>query len=306
MEIENKHPSTTSVSSKGWLLLLLFLLGSIWGLHFSIIKIAAESGLAFSGIAAITTFGVVIGLTGIAFARRKFPRWDRSTLIFYFVCGILGYVAPFILELTVASHLTAGLLTLIVATAPVWTILIAVLARVEKVSARRFIGIAIGLCSVALLLIPDTTVTKAAPWIWIFAASVIPLIYGCYHNYVAAKWPEGLDSWQVATGEGAAALCLLLPLFWFNGGELAAFVDLWSGSWTILVMVVFGIIEIYLYFELVRLGGPITVSQSNYVSVVMGVIWGMVILNEPLMTGLWVSVALLFISLFLTTRSRAG
>ena len=69
-------------------------------------------------------------------------------------------------------------------------------------------------------------------------------------------------------------------------------------------MVVFGIVEIYLYFELVRLGGAVTVSQSNYVSVVMGVVWGMIIFNEPLMAWIWVAVALLFISLFLTTRRR--
>ena len=105
-------------------------------------------------------------------------------------------------------------------------------------------------------------------------------------------------------GEAAAALCLLGPLFWFSGGGLSAFADLSSGSWTILYMVVFGIVEIYLYFELVRLGGAVTVSQSNYVSVVMGVVWGMIIFNEPLMAWLWVAVALLFISLFLTTRRR--
>jgi len=163
METKYKQLGTTGTTSKAWLLFLLFLLGSIWGLHFSIIKIAAESGLAYSGIAAITTFGVFSGLTAIALARWKFPRWNRSTILFYFVCGILGYVAPFLIELAVARHLTAGLLTLIVATAPVWTILIAVLARVEKVSPRQTIGIIIGLCSVVILLIPDTGVTDIIP-----------------------------------------------------------------------------------------------------------------------------------------------
>ena len=102
----------------------------------------------------------------------------------------------------------------------------------------------------------------------------------------------------------ASLFQLLLPLFWFTGGGLAEFADPSTGSWTIPVMVVFGIIEIYLYFELVRLGGAVTVSQSNYVSVVMGVVWGMVIFGEPLMALLWAAVALLFISLFLTTRRR--
>ena len=69
MDINNEQPGATGITSKAWLLFLLFLLGSIWGLHFSIIKIAAESELAYSGIAAITTFGVFPGLTAIALAR---------------------------------------------------------------------------------------------------------------------------------------------------------------------------------------------------------------------------------------------
>ncbi|NQV87112.1 MAG: hypothetical protein HQ492_08555 [Woeseiaceae bacterium] len=42
----------------GWLpLIYLVILGGGWGLHFSLIKIAAESGLSYSGIAAVTTVG---------------------------------------------------------------------------------------------------------------------------------------------------------------------------------------------------------------------------------------------------------
>ncbi|CAN0588700.1 unnamed protein product, partial [Laminaria digitata] len=37
--------------------LLIFVLGVTWGLHFSIIKIASESNLPYDGIAALTTLG---------------------------------------------------------------------------------------------------------------------------------------------------------------------------------------------------------------------------------------------------------
>ena len=43
-----------------WVIFLLMILGIGWGLHFSLIKIAAESGLPFSGITALTTIGILI------------------------------------------------------------------------------------------------------------------------------------------------------------------------------------------------------------------------------------------------------
>ena len=65
-------------------------------------------------------------------------------------------------------------------------------------------------------------------------------------------------------------------------------------------MVLFGLVEIYLYFEIVRLAGPVTVSQANYVAVVSGVIWGIIIFSEPINPTLWFAALLLIISLYLT------
>ena len=97
--------------------LLLVILGSTWGLHFSIIKIASESGLGAEGIAAFTTAGVLLCLALISAGRRKWPSPTKSGLIFFAVCALLGWVLPLLIELTVARHLSAGLLTLIVSTA---------------------------------------------------------------------------------------------------------------------------------------------------------------------------------------------
>ena len=61
----------------------------------------------------------------------------------------------------------------------------------------------------------------------------------------------------------------------------------------------FAVIEIFLYFEIVRIAGPIFVSQSNYVTVVSGVFWGMVIFAERPGEWIWLSAALLGVSLYL-------
>ena len=43
-------------------------------------------------------------------------------------------------------------------------------------------------------------------------ASIVPLAYALYHNYIALAWPKGSDSFQLACGESIYAVTLLLPV----------------------------------------------------------------------------------------------
>ena len=67
-------------------------------------------------------------------------------------------------------------------------------------------------------------------------------------------------------------------------------------------MATIALVDIYIYFEIVRLRGPIFVSQANYFMVVSGVIWGMILLSERPGPWLWLSAALLTASLYLVSE----
>ncbi|MFT5506917.1 MAG: drug/metabolite transporter (DMT)-like permease, partial [Gammaproteobacteria bacterium] len=58
----------------------------------------------------------------------------------------------------------------------------------------------------------------------------------------------------------------------------------------------------YIYFELIRLRGPIFTSHANYIMVISGVFWGFVIFGESVTHLMWVSVGLLLVSLYLVNR----
>ena len=143
------------MTTRRWLpLTYLVILGAAWGLHFSFIKLAAESGLSYPGVAAVTTAGVAIMMLLVALIRRRPPRFDTTHLRFYFICALLGYVAPFILELHSAAHLPASILTLVVSTSPLFTIALAIAVRTDTLSLRRMLGIIVGTMSAALILVP--------------------------------------------------------------------------------------------------------------------------------------------------------
>ena len=69
-------------------------------------------------------------------------------------------------------------------------------------------------------------------------------------------------------------------------------------------MIAFSTIEIYLYFELVRRAGAVFVSQANYIMVVAGVFWGMLIFSERPTAWLWLSAAILLAALYMTHSDK--
>jgi drug/metabolite transporter (DMT)-like permease len=66
------------------------------------------------------------------------------------------------------------------------------------------------------------------------------------------------------------------------------------------------LIDIYIYFELIRIKGPIYTSHANYFMVVSGVGWGMLIFAERPSSLMWVSAALVIASIYLVSRPQAG
>ena len=284
-----------------WLPTVLVLaLGTLWGAHFSIVKSAAESGLPIGGIIAATAFGAAMLLLGICLIRQRLPPVSRPHLWFYFICALLSYGLPFLLELIVAQFLAASLLAIIVMMDPVFTTAIATLARKESATLKRMLGLGFGALASLMILLPGTVLPAPELLGWTLLAFAVPMSYAVYHNYVAAAWPAKLDSWQAGTGEAVVSSVIFLPAaLWYE--DLSALRSHWSaGHWAIVLMVLSGVLEAYLYFEIVRRAGAVFVSQAGFVTVVTGILWGMIVFGELPNSWFWLSTICLIYSLYLT------
>ena len=284
-------------------LFLLIFLGASWGLYFSLLKVAVLSGISYVGILTLTTVGVGVGMVTIALLRRRMPRFSPRHIGFYLVCALSGYLVPMVAELFVIAHMPAGVLTLIVSMAPLATLVIAWLMKTDLISRSRVVGIVLGAIAIFVILLPDAHFGEAIAWRWLLLATLVPVSYAIHHNFTARCWPEGSDSYQVACGEAIFGSLLLLAFSLFNW----QWQDLqtWSqGHSAILFMATISLIDIYIYFELIRLRGPIYTSHANYFMVVSGVVWGMVIFAERPSPLMWVSALLLVASLYLVSRGN--
>ena len=284
-------------------LLLLIFLGSSWGLYFSLLKIAVLSGISYVGILTLTTVGVGIGMTAIALLRGRKPEFKLRHIIFYLVCALSGYLLPMIAELLVIAHMPAGLLTLIVSISPLATLLIAWLMKTDIINLPRVAGIVLGAFAIFAILLPDAHISAEVAWHWLLIALFVPVSYSIHHNFAARCWPAGSDSYQVACGEAIFASLILIMFSLFNWQWRD--VQSWNqGHNAIFFMAAISLVDIYIYFELIRLKGPIYTSHANYFMVISGVLWGMMMFAERPSPLMWISALLLVASLYLIGKSK--
>lgn len=292
-------------SIAGWRpIFYLIVLGSSWGLYFALLKIAVLSGISYVGILTLTTLGVCAGMVIIALLRNRLPVMNRRHLTFYLICALLGYLLPMIAEMFIIKHMPVSVLTLIVSVSPLATLFFAWLMKTDRITPRRVCGMVLGSSAIFAILLPEAHLNQEVAWHWLLLATLVPFSYALYHNYIARYWPPGSDSYQVACGEAIVGSILLIVFSVFNWQW--ADVQSWNdGHSAIAVMSLIALVDIYIYFELIRLRGPIFTSHANYFMVVSGVLWGMVIFAEQPGPLVWVSAALLIASLYLVTETAA-
>ena len=280
-------------------LVILVAMGSVWGLQFSMLKLAVQSGydelnallLALVLISAV--YAVMMGI------RRAWFRLDRARLEFFVIIAIIGYILPMGATLYAAPAVPAGILTLIASFAPVVTFAVALGLRTEPVSRIRIGAMVLGCVSVGLVLAPQLELPGRGALSAMLLALVVPVCYGVESVYVAARWPEGLSVMQVGFAEAAGAAILTVPLT-FAFGDPDAFRVQWSmAEFAILVFVVCGVFEVFMYFYLVRTTGGVLVSFGTFIALFAGIAWGMVIFGESHGATTWFAVSILVAALAL-------
>lgn len=122
----------------------------------------------------------------------------------------------------------------------------------------------LGCIATVLVLAPQAELPGYGALPWMLVALLIPLCYGVESIYVAARWPEGLDVMQVGFGEALAAAILTAPLLLLSGEPQSLVLQASIAEFAILVFVLFGVFEVFMYFYLVRTTGGVLVFSETH------------------------------------------
>jgi drug/metabolite transporter (DMT)-like permease len=274
----------------------LVILAAIWGASFLFNRIAApvvgpvltaELRTLIAGIALAIYFGV----SGFD---PQWRRWGRQ----YVVVGILTSAVPFLLWAYAALSLTAGLMSVLNATSPMWGALWSAVLIRERLNARQVVGLLIGVVGVALVTQPEARSASSYPAV--LAALGAAFCYGLAGAYMK-RWASGAPSRGMAVGTQLAAGVLLLPFIALSPPTVTP-TALVAASILALGLVC-GAVAYVLYFRLIADIGATGALTVTYLIPVFGVLWGALLLGEPLSASMLAGGALVILGTVFVLRN---
>ena len=136
-------------------LLLLFILGAIWGTSFLFIKIVVGEVPPMTLVAGRLGLAAAVMWAFLRLRGVSFPRGRRLWGV-YAVTGLLNGALPFSLISWGEQYIPSGLAALLQSTTPIFTIILAhFLTHDERFTTKKVLGIVLGFVGVGLLMWPE-------------------------------------------------------------------------------------------------------------------------------------------------------
>ena len=287
-------------------LLLLLILGTIWGGSYMFIKVIVAEVPVFTLVAGRLTLATMImwGLLraqGLSLPRSR-RMWGR-----YAVLGFLGMAVPYSLISWGEQYISSGLASLLQATTPIFTvILVHFLTDDERITLAKTIGVVIGFVGVGILMLPDPSTGLRAGLRQGLRANLLGqlAIVGsslCYAGTAiyARSWLRGQPPLVSASGQLTMGMVYMLPasLLVDRPFDLSPSLPVLA-SWTVLT--VLGTVVAYvIYFSLIERTSATFVTTVTYIIPINGLMLGALVLNEPLNVTVLGSLVLILLGVLL-------
>ncbi|MDW1498071.1 DMT family transporter [Vibrio sp. YT-19(2023)] len=253
----------------------LLCLAAIWGGSFLFMRVAANTfGPAYL-IEFRVTFAAVALLLIAVYLKKKLTLTAHTK--HFFIIGLFNSAVPFLLFAYAAQTLNASTLAILNSTAPIWGALVGFVWYRSPLTAKSVLGMLIGIGGVAVLVGLDTSTIGEETMLPIAASLMASFSYGIATNYT--KNAPQVPAFDNAHGSMWAAVIWVLPLLPFLPMRAEPSHFEWSSVVT-LGVVCTGFAYL-LYFRLVSDIGPASALTVTFLVPVFGILWGYLVLDEP-------------------------
>jgi len=277
-------------------ILELVLLSAIWGASFLFMRIASPE-FGPLALAAMRTASAALFLLPFLFYNKQYlvllEYWK-----FIFILSIFTSTLPFILFSYTSIYATAGLTSVLNATTPMWSVLVAYIWLKENLSISGFAGIILGFAGVFILVLDTESIDFSAGFLPIIAVLTATLCYGIAASFTKKKLSK-VNAITITIGSQVFPAIVLLPfaiVFWPN--ETPSNVAWYSV--VILGVLCTGVAYI-LYFRLLKNIGITKTVMVTYLIPVFGIFWGNIFLGEKVTLIMLLGGGVIILGVGLTT-----
>lgn len=224
-------------------------------------------------------------------------------LAWLFVLSVFNTTLPFYFISWGEVHLTSSLAAVLNASNPIFVMILARFALAEKMNATKILGILLGFVGILILMdfsFANLFTTNFLAQIAVLGAALcyaIAAIIVKKHLQIVNKLVLTFYT-MLLSSIILAPLSLVLESPWTLSVTPLALL-----AWVALGILASSV-ALVVFFGLLQDAGPTVASLVTYIVPVFSMIFGLVLLNETITTNMIIGLALIFIAVFITERSR--
>jgi drug/metabolite transporter (DMT)-like permease len=266
-------------------------MGVVWGASFLFMKVALE-GVSFGQVAWSRTLLGALALGAIVLITRpRVPRADgtpgpvlpreRVVWLHFLVVSLTTCVIPYLCFAWAEQYVSSSLASIYNATTPIMTALIATLVfRVERLGLSRWAGVGVGILGVLVVIGPwqysALTGSLAGQIACLVATACYGVTFGYQRRFLSQRPIAPATFAFLSIGVSAVVMLALTPWITLTPVELD-----WSIAGSLLALGVLGTGLAYIWMiNVLRAWGPTGASTVTYVTPVVGVALGVLLLGE--------------------------
>lgn len=273
---------------------ILILLGAIWGSSYLFIKVGGAEIPPFTFVEGRVLLAALALLSVMRVRGETLPRTRRAWLPLIGM-GIFNGVIPYTLITWGELYISSGLAAILTAAMPIFTVVFAhFLTRDEKLNTLKTIGILVGFLGVVLLFLDELTLGLRMEFWGQFAVVIAAASYAIA-TLIARTFLSGVSHVVASTGQLASAAVMMLPLSLAFDQPLGLRPSFIALSALAILALVGTAVAYILYYWLIEHTGATRTSLVTYLIPITGILWGALLLHEPLrfetLTGLALIIA---------------
>jgi drug/metabolite transporter (DMT)-like permease len=294
------HAKAVRSTSRLWIVLAFFAIYVVWGTTYLAIRYAVET------IPPLITAGVRHSIAGMILLAIAWSRGFRPRREHFAAGAVLGALFFLIGHGSLhwaEQYVSSGFAALLVATEPLWILLIGAAMRQQKINWSNGAGLLLGLAGVAILTSRELTSRTSLTW------AIVAVLVG------AASWAVGvcisprLRLPDDVVGRAAIPLLCGAPMLLLGAALSGEFSSLhWSSVSTksllgLAYLIIFGsIVAFTAYSWLLQRCSATLVATHTFVNPLVAVLIGWLWASEPLSMRVALATTIILGSIILTQR----
>ncbi|TYR76036.1 DMT family transporter [Rossellomorea vietnamensis] len=279
----------------------LITLSLIWGLSFVFIKVIVDPAGVWGTTFLRCLAGLLILLPLFIRNRRKKQRGPLP-IGKLFIVGLINAGLPWSLIAWSETQINSNTASILNATTPLWTALIGFALFSVVLTGFQWMGIVVGFLGILVLMDFQVAGLFSSNFIGIGTMLLATVCYGFAGQYTRRAL-QGVSMVAISTFQLLVGMATgLVGMMFTRGIEWNALLDM-EILLSIIGLGCFGSgVAALLFFYVLTKGSPEFASTVTYLIPASAMVWGFVLLGEPITSNLILGLIIIFAGVFLSSR----